>query len=134
VRTKYAYLQGIYIYFRWLRESKGVTLSPDEPIVDNLRALYDSKATDASAKRKHTNAVGRVRERAHALEGVKDRRHQWVSGSARSSCHEKGRLANASQLVWRARWSVIDIADMEESAVLFPTKRKLCFNQLRKES
>jgi len=63
-----------------------------------------------------------------------DGRHQWVSGSARSSCHEKGRLANASKSVWRARWSVIAIADMEESTVLFPTKRKLCFNQLRKES
>ena len=32
-----------------------MTLSPDELIVGNVGAVHDSKATDASAKRKHTD-------------------------------------------------------------------------------
>ena len=34
-----------------------MTLSPDELIVYHLKAAYDSRATDASAKRKHTDLL-----------------------------------------------------------------------------
>jgi hypothetical protein len=52
VRTRYTVLQAISFYLRWLRGAKGVVLSPDELISDNLRAVYESGPTDATAKRR----------------------------------------------------------------------------------
>ena len=51
--TKRAYLYNPAKYFDWLRDAKGITLTPDEMIVDNLRAIFESSAVDVVRKRKH---------------------------------------------------------------------------------
>jgi hypothetical protein len=43
--TKRAYSISLALYLRWLRK-QGVTLSPDELVVDNLRCVFESPATD----------------------------------------------------------------------------------------
>ena len=40
-------------YFRWLRE-KGIALTPDELVQDNLVCVFKSDPTDTITKRKHT--------------------------------------------------------------------------------
>ena len=50
--TKRVYSIALALYLRWLR-GKGITLSPDELVVDNLRCVYDSPATDVETKRRH---------------------------------------------------------------------------------
>jgi integrase len=54
VQTKLAYAFGLAHYLRWLR-TIGVSMSPDELVLDNLRCVFDSKSTDVEAKRKHTD-------------------------------------------------------------------------------
>jgi len=41
-------------YLEWLKEAKGVEMSPDDLITHNLRAVYESSATDVKRKRTHT--------------------------------------------------------------------------------
>ena len=53
--TKCGYVVELSAYFRWLRESQGVTMTPDELVLDNLKAIYESKAVDVAAKRRHTD-------------------------------------------------------------------------------
>ncbi len=57
VRTRSAYAAELCLYFRWLME-RGVTLSPDDLIQDNLRAAFESSPTDVAAKRNHTDLLG----------------------------------------------------------------------------
>lgn len=56
VRTKAAYACELALYFRWLK-GKGVTLSPDALVTDNLECVYESKPTDVLAKRRHTDLL-----------------------------------------------------------------------------
>ena len=42
------------LYLRWLK-SKGVNFTPDELVLDNLRCIYESAATDVQTKRRHTD-------------------------------------------------------------------------------
>lgn len=51
--TRTAYAIELAIYFRWLRNAQGVTMSADELIVDNLRCVFESSAVDVARKRKH---------------------------------------------------------------------------------
>ena len=55
--TKKQYSNAIQLYLRWLREEKGVTMNPDELMLDNLRCIFESKATDVTTKRKHTDLL-----------------------------------------------------------------------------
>ncbi len=51
VKATYAYLLGNY--HRWLRERKGVSMTLDQLITDNLRCVYESAAVDVERKRRH---------------------------------------------------------------------------------
>ncbi|MGD0145945.1 MAG: tyrosine-type recombinase/integrase [Nitrososphaerales archaeon] len=53
--TKVTYLNQLVLYVRWLRTSKRVSISLDELVTDNLRCVYESKATDVETKRRHTD-------------------------------------------------------------------------------
>lgn len=53
INTRNSYLQNLAMYLRWLRNVKGITMSPDELIADNLRCVYESKPTDVQTKRRH---------------------------------------------------------------------------------
>jgi len=53
--TRVSYLFMLQQYFRWLRDAKGVTMDPDALILDNLKAVYESSATDVKRKRTHTD-------------------------------------------------------------------------------
>lgn len=55
VLSWYAALFHLNRYFTWLRVNKGVTLNPDELVVDNLKCVYDSKPVDVATKRRHTD-------------------------------------------------------------------------------
>jgi integrase len=57
VRTKTAYAGHLAMYLRWLKQ-KGVALTPDQLVQDNLRAVFESAPTDVLAKRKHTDLLG----------------------------------------------------------------------------
>ena len=58
VRTKAAYAGRLAAYLGWLRDEKGVTMSPDELILDNLRCIPSSDPTDVLTKRRHTDLMG----------------------------------------------------------------------------
>lgn len=56
--TKYCYLNRLDYHMRWLKESAGVTLSPDELISDNLSCVFKSPdPTEVKAKRRHTDLL-----------------------------------------------------------------------------
>jgi len=57
VRTRNAYAGELCLYFRWLR-GKGIDMTPDQLIQDNLRAVFESRPTDVTAKRRHTDLLG----------------------------------------------------------------------------
>ncbi|MGD0395382.1 MAG: hypothetical protein ABSB26_00545 [Nitrososphaerales archaeon] len=57
VRTRRAYAGELCMYFRWLR-GKGIAMTPDELIQDNLRSVFESRPTDVVTKRKHTDPLG----------------------------------------------------------------------------
>jgi integrase len=56
VRTKATYALELALYLRWLK-SKGVSTSPDGLVEDNLRCVFESKPTDVSTKRRHTDLL-----------------------------------------------------------------------------
>jgi len=51
VKATYAYHLGSY--HRWLRDRKGVSMTLDQLIIDNLRCVYESAAVDVERKRRH---------------------------------------------------------------------------------
>lgn len=55
VLSWYAALFHLNRYFTWLKEVKGITLSADELVMDNLRCVYESKPVDVATKRRHTD-------------------------------------------------------------------------------
>ena len=57
-RTRTLYLDSLKRYFTWLR-GQGVQLNPDALIEDNLKAMYESKATDVKTKRRHREYLDR---------------------------------------------------------------------------
>jgi hypothetical protein len=57
IRTKTILLNALLMYFQWLNE-KGVALSPDQMIEDNLRFVFESGATEVGRKRKHADWLG----------------------------------------------------------------------------
>ena len=59
-------------YFRWLREAKGVSMTPDELITDNLRSVYESSAVEVSKKRKHTNLLDEFVNKVMVHRGIAD--------------------------------------------------------------
>jgi integrase len=54
VRTKAVYVEHLKLWFMWLRR-KGVELSPDELLRDNLQCVFESGPTDVGTKRRHTD-------------------------------------------------------------------------------
>lgn len=52
--TRKNYAIVIALYLRWLK-GKGITLSPDQLIQDNLLSIFKSDPTDVRTKRKHTD-------------------------------------------------------------------------------
>ena len=55
LRTKQAYAANLAHYFNWLKETKGIVMTPDEMVKDNLAAIYSPDTTDIARKRKHTD-------------------------------------------------------------------------------
>jgi hypothetical protein len=56
VRTGATYALELALYLRWLK-AKGITMSPDELILDNLRCVFEGGPTDVETKRKHTDLL-----------------------------------------------------------------------------
>lgn len=54
VSTRKNYLVAIALYLRWLR-TRGVTMSPDELVRDNLVCVFRSDPTEVEVKRRHTD-------------------------------------------------------------------------------
>ncbi|MDA4117593.1 MAG: site-specific integrase [Thaumarchaeota archaeon] len=54
IRTKAIYACELKLYFRWLKQ-KGVPLTPDGLVHDNLLCVYRSDPTDVRTKRRHTD-------------------------------------------------------------------------------
>lgn len=55
IGTKRVYAANLLKYLRWLQSSKGLTLSPDALIQDNLVCVFKSDPTDTLTKRRHTD-------------------------------------------------------------------------------
>lgn len=67
------------MYFVWLRE-KGVALTPDQLIEDNLRCVFESAPTDVARKRKHTDWLDEyVNYRLLEIHRSESRRRQVAS-------------------------------------------------------
>jgi hypothetical protein len=43
VNTKRAYSYQLWRYFEWLKTDEGVTMKPDELVLDNLRCVFEGK-------------------------------------------------------------------------------------------
>lgn len=56
VRTRAAYAVEFVFYLRWLK-AKGVKMTPDDLVKDNLVCVFKSDPTDVSTKRKHTDLL-----------------------------------------------------------------------------
>jgi integrase len=54
LQTKAAYSFALARYFEWLRGSKGISLSPDELLIDNLRCQANADPTDIRTRKRHT--------------------------------------------------------------------------------
>jgi hypothetical protein len=52
--TKRIYSYQLARYFTWLKEAKGVGMTPDELITDNLRCVFETGPIDVQTKRRHT--------------------------------------------------------------------------------
>lgn len=59
-------------YFTWLREKKGITLTPDQLVVDNLKCVYESVAVDVTTKRRHTDWLDEFVNKYLVEKGVAD--------------------------------------------------------------
>ena len=55
VTTRAVYASHLKLYFVWLRDMKGVRLNPDELVLDNLKCVFESGATNTLTKRRHTD-------------------------------------------------------------------------------
>ncbi|MDG7047619.1 MAG: hypothetical protein JRN61_01415 [Nitrososphaerota archaeon] len=71
-RTKQVYAGNLVNYFEWLKTAKGVSMTPDELIKDNLKAVYSSDATDITQKRKHTDWMSEYVNSYMIQEGLSD--------------------------------------------------------------
>jgi hypothetical protein len=69
VGTKAIYTNAIALYFRWLRKL-GITMTPDEMVLDNLKCVYESNATEVATKRKHTDWLDRYVNGELVKEGI----------------------------------------------------------------
>jgi integrase len=58
VSTRASYASAWVKYLEWLR-AQGISLSLDDLIVDNLKCVYESAATDVRRKRTHTDWLSR---------------------------------------------------------------------------
>ena len=56
LKTCRGYLADLDLYFDWLRVT-GVTINPDELILDNLRCVFESGATQVEVKTTHTDLL-----------------------------------------------------------------------------
>jgi len=56
VRAKQAYALQLALYLRWLK-TRGILMTPDALVKDNLRAVFESGPTDIETKRKHTDLL-----------------------------------------------------------------------------
>lgn len=73
-KTKRYYLRCLIQYLKYVREVKGLNLSPDELLLDNRRCIFESPAVDTETKRKHTDAV---------LDFLEQLRHNGLAGTSR---------------------------------------------------
>jgi integrase len=71
-RTRTLYLESLKGYFAWLR-GQGVQLSPDAMVEDNLKAVYESKATDVTTKRRHLEYLDRYVNDYLLKKGLRER-------------------------------------------------------------
>ncbi len=55
VTTRAVYTSHLKLYFAWLRDMKCVRLNPDELVLDNLKCVFESGATNTLTKRRHTD-------------------------------------------------------------------------------
>jgi integrase len=56
VKTRSIYAMELALYLRWLKQ-KGVKMSLDDMVRDNLICVFKSDATDTTTKRKHTDLM-----------------------------------------------------------------------------
>jgi hypothetical protein len=52
LRTKQAYASNLAHYFDWLKETKGIIMTLDEMVKDNLAAVYSSDSMDIARTKK----------------------------------------------------------------------------------
>ncbi len=86
--TKCGYVTELAFYFRWLREAKGVTMTPDELVLDNLRCVYESKAVEVTTKRRHTDWLNEYTNR-HLLEQGFSESKRHIAANAVRQFYEK---------------------------------------------
>lgn len=82
MRTKCSYAGHLVLYQRWLK-GKGVAISPDEMISDNLKAVFESIPTDVAAKRKHLDWLGEYVNEHLLAEGAGDSTRKVATAAIR---------------------------------------------------
>ena len=51
VRTKATYALELALYLRWLKQTKGLQMGPDDLVADNLKRIFESPPTDVSRRK-----------------------------------------------------------------------------------
>lgn len=80
LRTKRGYASCLSLYLAWLRE-KGVTMSPDELVTDNLVCVFKSDPTDVTTKRRHTDWLADFVNLHLVEKGLTDKRREVYAAS-----------------------------------------------------
>ncbi len=80
VKTKRNYLVCLWRYLGWLK-SKGVTMTPDELVKDNLLCVFKSDPTDVITKRKHTDFLNDFGNVFLVQRGMKEKSREVYAAS-----------------------------------------------------
>lgn len=83
ITTKASYASHLKLYFVWLRNVKGVGLTPDELVLDNLKSVFESGATNTLTKRKHTDWLSEYVNASMVERGLSDSKRQMAAATVR---------------------------------------------------
>ena len=84
--TKIVYLGELSLFLDWLKQ-KGVAMTPDELVKDNLECIFKSEATDVITKSRHTEWLNEYVNR-HFLERDCSESRRRHAAAAYAMCAE----------------------------------------------
>jgi len=96
VRTRATYALELTLYLEWPK-ARGITISPDELVLDNLRCVFESGPIDVETKLKHTDLLSEYIN-GSVLEKDFSESKRMVATSATRGFHRANRGQEKQQL------------------------------------